>query len=83
MICVNDTIGRGQSSVSLVQSTERSIMSEDDTFRKLSQKPFDVVANNLRVYKGVDSDFIIKCYGWTVEEYAREWEHRNPWFFGG
>ena len=56
---------------------------EDETFRKLTQKPFDVVAdavaaNNLRDYKGVDSDFIIKCYGWTVEEYAREWNRRNP-----
>ena len=60
----------------------QELKTEDDTFRKLIQKPFDevweaVAANNLRDYKGMDTEKLLPHYGWTMEEYAAEWKRRN------
>lgn len=55
---------------------------EDDTFRRLTQTPFDEVreavkTNNLRDHRAMDNEDLLRHYGWTEDEYAREWKRRN------
>ena len=57
-------------------------MSEDDTFRKLIQRPFDevckaVIANNLQDYKAIETEDLLRYHGWTLDEYHAKWLQRN------
>lgn len=66
-------------------------MTEDDTFRKLRQIPFEQlqnlhvynILNKLRIRAGSspsDDALIYEDYGWTRQEFIDEWQRRNPKF---
>ena len=63
-------------------------VTEDDTFRRLRQRPYEEVteavwSNNMRDYKAIETKDLLRYYGWTEAEYKNEWERRNPRYIGG
>jgi hypothetical protein len=64
-------------------------MTEDDTFKKLRQLPFEQmenlhvqnVLNMLRRRAGnapSDNTLIYEDHGWTRQEFLNEWQRRHP-----
>ena len=57
-------------------------MTEDDTFRKLAQRPYKEVCKELNLVIGkigdddAKVDKFLRKLGWTYEEFADEWNER-------